>query len=138
MAGLCVSHWKMQKFLRDFILPVINYFPSKLFLAHCSPKLLKHLFKILKSSVKAAVTFWWPLYSFFRDDVNHAVTVVGYETSATGDEYWIVKNSWGDKWGDNGYFKIIKGKGHCSIGYNRNSVPFCQTSFTEKSTKTTM
>ena len=69
--------------------------------------------------------------------INHAVTVVGYETSATGDEYWIVKNSWGDQWGDNGFFKIIKGKGHCSIGYNRNSVPFCQTSFTEKSVERT-
>ena len=62
----------------------------------------------------------------YRDNVNHAVTVVGYETHETGEEFWIVKNSWGPEWGENGFFKIIKGIGHCAIGYNRNSVPFCE------------
>ena len=65
------------------------------------------------------------MYCCFSDDVTHAVTVVGYGTSSNGNQYWIVKNSWGEDWGDKGYFNIIKGKGHCSIGYNRNSVPFC-------------
>lgn len=51
--------------------------------------------------------------------LNHAVTVVGYDQQG-GDEYWIVKNSWGAKWGENGFIKMkrnIAGKpeGLCGI-----------------------
>lgn len=39
-------------------------------------------------------------------NLNHAVTVIGYGTSDEGIKYWLVKNSWGTNWGDNGYMKI--------------------------------
>ena len=35
--------------------------------------------------------------------VNHAVNIVGVNVPAG---YWIVRNSWGSWWGDNGYIKI--------------------------------
>jgi len=38
-------------------------------------------------------------------DVNHAVVAVGFGHQ-DGMDYWIVKNSWGTSWGDNGFFKI--------------------------------
>lgn len=41
---------------------------------------------------------------------NHAVVIAGYNEA---EEYWIVKNSWGTGWEDNGYFKV--GCGECSI-----------------------
>ena len=49
--------------------------------------------------------------------MNHAVTVVGYGTES-GKDYWLVKNSWGDNWGDGGYIKIARGKSECGIGGN--------------------
>jgi C1A family cysteine protease len=49
------------------------------------------------------------------NNVNHAVTLVGYGVSAKGTQYWIVKNSWGASWGLNGYFYLQKGTGLCGI-----------------------
>jgi cathepsin L len=45
-------------------------------------------------------------------DVNHGVTLVGWDD---GDGAWIIKNSWGVGWGENGYMRIKYGSN--SIGY---------------------
>ncbi|KAI4296909.1 hypothetical protein L6164_036828 [Bauhinia variegata] len=40
--------------------------------------------------------------------LNHAVTIIGYGTSIDGTKYWLVKNSWGESWGENGYMKLLR------------------------------
>ena len=46
---------------------------------------------------------------------GHAVTVVGYGVE-DGVKYWHVKNSWGNEWGNRGFFRIIRGKNECGFG----------------------
>jgi C1A family cysteine protease len=40
---------------------------------------------------------------------NHAVLLVGYGTDpVTKEDYWLVKNSWGTDWGEQGYFRMTR------------------------------
>lgn len=41
-------------------------------------------------------------------ELNHAVTIIGYGTTEDGTPYWLIKNSWSETWGDNGYIKILR------------------------------
>jgi cathepsin F len=48
--------------------------------------------------------------------LDHAVLIVGYGTDVDlGMDYWIVKNSWGQNFGEDGYFRILRGEGTCGI-----------------------
>ncbi|KAK3231709.1 hypothetical protein Dsin_003590 [Dipteronia sinensis] len=40
-------------------------------------------------------------------NISHAVTLVGYEKGTT-DRDWIIKNSYGENWGERGYFRVCK------------------------------
>lgn len=50
------------------------------------------------------------------EDMNHAVLIVGYGVEASGQKYWLLKNSYGTEWGMGGYMKMAKDVGnHCGI-----------------------
>ncbi|XP_059513094.1 procathepsin L-like isoform X2 [Myotis daubentonii] len=69
-------------------------------------------------------------FQFYKDGIyyeplcssvhlHHAVLVVGYGfegEDSSNSTYWIVKKSWGEGWGQNGYIKMAKDRNnHCGI-----------------------
>nr|BAN20095.1 cathepsin L [Riptortus pedestris] len=50
-----------------------------------------------------------------KNRLNHAILIVGYGTE-DGLDYWLVKNSWGPNWGDEGYVKMARNRNNnCGI-----------------------
>jgi hypothetical protein len=63
--------------------------------------------------------------------LDHGVLAVGYGTE-NGQAYWKVKNSWGASWGDNGFVKLLRGKGgagECGLLSGPPSYPVVSAAF---------
>uniref|UniRef100_A0A3P8ZWX5 Cathepsin S n=2 Tax=Esox lucius TaxID=8010 RepID=A0A3P8ZWX5_ESOLU len=75
--------------------------------------------------VSVAIDATRPRFAFYRSGIyddptctkkpNHAVLAVGYGTM-DGQDFWLVKNSWGTTWGDQGYVRMARNKDNqCGI-----------------------
>ncbi|KAL6841022.1 hypothetical protein ACP4OV_028991 [Aristida adscensionis] len=52
-------------------------------------------------------------------DLDHGIAAIGYGTASDGTKYWLMKNSWGTTWGENGFLRMEKDiadkKGMCGL-----------------------
>ncbi|XP_034104190.1 procathepsin L-like [Drosophila albomicans] len=48
--------------------------------------------------------------------VNHCVVAIGYGTDPVEGDYWLVRNSWGENWGEDGYIRMARNRNNqCGI-----------------------
>lgn len=115
--GPCKSNWFMTG------TRIQDYIPVKNLKSPTTENnlLLKRREEILNNKLKAALTAgpvtaaidaMSPFFTFYKNGIlsdsicsntepNHAVLVVGYDRDS-----WIIKNSWGQEWGDKGFARL--------------------------------
>ena len=62
--------------------------------------------------------------------INHAVQLVGYGTDQELGHFWLVRNSWGEGWGERGYIRLrreAEAEVRCGTDYSLcgNTVQVC-------------
>jgi cathepsin F len=71
-----------------------------------------------QSGVWDGQAFGGSLMQCSSEYLDHAVLAVGFgveEAGGDGLAYWTVKNSWGERWGEDGFFRMEKGQNLCGV-----------------------
>jgi len=61
-------------------------------------------------------------------DIDHAVLLIGYGVDPKGGPYWLVRNSWSPKWGEDGYIRLKRHTSNtpCGIDYSPQDGTGCK------------
>lgn len=80
-----------------------------------------HGHDIAKILVSSYFTIFHYLAENCEQPQDHAMPVVGYGSTEEGEQYWLLKNSWGSQWGEAGYLRLPRGMpGNGSLGLAAN------------------
>lgn len=83
-------------------------------------KIYKLLFRVKKKimstnlSFKQLLCFLCLCIGNTEDKLDHAVLAVGYGTMS-GKGYWLIKNSWSNYWGNDGYILMAQNDDNCGV-----------------------
>jgi hypothetical protein len=111
-SGYCIVHTRCEKTIHPAV-------PEN------DPEALKHA--VARQPIAAAVQANERSFQLYQGgvltdecgtDLDHGILIVGYGRE-NGTDFWLIKNSWGKYWGEDGYIKIErqleKGPGQCGI-----------------------
>ena len=129
--GMCEGHCSMQ-FLQEIVTVDKPYFVGDAYDKATEHKLMEELYKHGPVVVNFEPTYEFAYYrsgifkplkgtiqQIFHGDtqwikVDHSVLLYGWGEE-NGQKFWLVQNSWGETWGENGTFKIVRGQNTLGI-----------------------
>jgi hypothetical protein len=98
----------------DFIVTVDEYYLLK-----DEDAMMSHIFSTGPISICVDASTWSSYVSGIITtcglNVDHCVQAVGLNTE---EGYWIIRNSWGTEWGNDGYIWVENGSNMCNIAYD--------------------
>jgi len=98
----------------DNLTPVVGLTGYTILTANNVQAVMEHVAEVGPLSVAVDASSWsWYSGGVFDDcsydqniALNHAVVLVGYGTDSAEGDYWLVRNSWGTWWGEDGYIRL--------------------------------
>ena len=112
VTGSCTSN------SADYVVTVADYYSLS-----DEDSMISHIFSTGPISVCLDASSWSSYVSGIITtcgmDVDHCVQAVGINMD---EGYWIVRNSWGTEWGNEGYIWLASGSNMCNIAYDPNYV----------------